>query len=118
MRLLSVVLVVSGCVTTSAHEAKVRELDAVRMAHEKEAAQREAALQKKLAQLGHDVDQAHASTVEMTGQRDAVRKQLDDQIALLGELKKRLEKMGQNVDRLMSEKGSLASSLEDSKARL
>jgi chemotaxis protein MotB len=116
--LVSLFAVFSGCVTTSTHEAKIRELDALRMQHDKAAAEREAELQKKLTQAGHDLDQARAGAVDLTAQRDAVRKQLDDQTALLGELKKRLEKMGQNVDRLMSEKGTLASSLEDSKNRL
>ena len=38
-------------------------------------------------------------------ERDGLRKSLDDTTALAGEMKKRLEKLGQNVDKLTGEKG-------------
>ena len=51
-------------------------------------------------------------------ERDGLRKSLDDTTALAGEMKKRLEKLGQNVDKLTGEKGELARTLEDAKVRL
>jgi len=127
--LLSLCLTAAGCITTKAHEAKIAELDALRLKHEKEAADREhaaaAEAAKKLAELDAQLKAAREELVNMHAsldttrlERDGLRKQLDDQTALSGELKKRLEKLGQNVDRLISEKGALAQGLEDSKARL
>lgn len=118
-----------SCVTTGTYEAKIAELDALRTQHEQEAAAREHAAAATAAKTISDLDQnlssARAELIALRAElgtastdRDALRRHLDDQTALVGELKKRLEKLGQNVDRLVSEKGQLAQGLEDTRARL
>jgi chemotaxis protein MotB len=104
-------LIASGCVTTSKFNAKVSELDQLRADHDRAAADREKKLQADLADLKVQLDQ-------MTADRDATHKQLDDAMALATTLKKKLEQLGQNVDKLTSEKGQLSQTLADAKARL
>ncbi|MGC9985296.1 MAG: DUF3450 family protein [Polyangia bacterium] len=111
-------LFVGACVTTGTYDKKVAELQKVTADHDRAAAEQEKTLQariddlqKKKAELEHQVDVAVA-------ERDSLRKSLDDSTALVGELKKRLEKLGQNVDKLTGEKGDLAHTLEDAKSRL
>ena len=125
LRLVLVCLFASACVTTGTFDAKVAEL----AQHDRTTADREkaqkadaeaklAALNAQLAGATRDLAAATAELGRGAIDRDALAKHLDEQMALVGELKKRLEKLGQNVDRLMSEKGQLNQSLEDSKARL
>jgi chemotaxis protein MotB len=112
------VVVAAACVTTGTYDRKVAELEALRAQHDQEAEARRKELESQLATLQQDLKTAEAANAQLTTDRAGLRKQLDDQTALLGELKKRLEKLGQNVDRLTSEKGQLAQVLEDSKGRL
>jgi chemotaxis protein MotB len=113
---------VSACVTTGTYDKKVAELEALRAQHDRDAEARlkalKADLEAQLASVQQDLKTAEAASSKVTSERDGLRKQLDDQTVLLGELKKRLEKLGQNVDKLTSEKGQLAQTLEDSKGRL
>jgi chemotaxis protein MotB len=104
-------IVSAGCVTTKAFDSKVAELDALRAAHDKSAADRERALQAQL-------DDARQHLGSTRDQRDRLQKQLDEAQALVLDLKQRLEKLGQNVDKLAHEKGQLDATLSDAKARL
>ncbi len=114
-----------ACVTTGTYEKKVAELTQEREAHDKAAAEREAAhqaseqaLQLKVKALESRGKQLDAELASLGAERDRLRKDLDDNTALVGELKKRLEKLGQNVDKLTSEKGQLSGALDDAKGRL
>jgi chemotaxis protein MotB len=118
-------LIGSACVTTGTYNAKVTELEE----HDRAAAAREkarkadadaelAVLNMQLASATQNLASSEAALVRAGRDRDALTKHLDEQVALVGELTRRLEKLGQNVDRLMSEKGQLNQSLEDSKTRL
>ena len=109
--LLLVAALAGGCVTTKAYDKKVAELDALRAAHDKAAADQKQALEAQLADA-----KAHLSSTR--GERDKLQKQLDDAQALVLDLKQRLEKLGQNVDKLAHEKGQLDATLADAKARL
>jgi chemotaxis protein MotB len=120
--LLLVGLLAGGCVTTAEYEKKVAELEKLRADNEAASAARQKALEAQLkdleakrADLQRQLDD---TTQRTTAERDALHKQLDDATALSGELKKRLEKLGQNVDKLTSEKGQLAQGLDEAKARL
>jgi chemotaxis protein MotB len=104
-------LLAGGCVTTKAYDKKVAELDALRAAHDKSAADQQRALQAQL-------DDAKTHLTSARGERDRLQKQLDDAQALVLDLKQRLEKLGQNVDKLAHEKGQLDATLADAKARL
>jgi chemotaxis protein MotB len=107
---LALSLAAGACVTSGTHEKKVAELTA--------ALDREAKLKAEVARLEREAKQLGASLEGATGERDGLRKQLDDATALIGEMKQRLEKLGQNVDKLASERGQLAAGLEDAQRRL
>jgi chemotaxis protein MotB len=126
---LALVVAGSGCVTLKEHEAKVQELEARRAQSERDAAARRdaeakahaakvAELQAALEALKRELDDRVLQLSQAVKSNDSLGQQSDAQTALIAELKKRLEKLGQNVDRLMNEKGQLAQGLEDSKARL
>jgi chemotaxis protein MotB len=104
-------LLAGGCVTTKTYDKKVAELDALRAAHDKSAADQARALSAQL-------DDAKTHLTSARGERDHLQKQLDDAQALVLDLKQRLEKLGQNVDKLAHEKGQLDATLADAKARL
>jgi len=99
---------VSGaCVTSGKFDAKVGELN--------QSLKREQDLRADVARLEAELGRVRK---QLTGERDDLRKQLDDTQALVGELKQRLEKLGQNVEQLASERGTLQKGLEDAKSRL
>lgn len=111
-------LVSEACVTTGTYDKKVAELQGITAAHDQAAADRERALKARIADLEKQQADLDARLKAALAERDGLRKSLDDTTALAGELKKRLEKLGQNVDKLTSEKGQLARVLDDAKARL
>ena len=127
--LLAATLVACGCVTIAEHETKVKELEARRTQSERDAAEQRKAeaethaqrvkqLERQLAEAQKELDGYKLQLAQASTAHETLSKHLDVQTALVGELKKRLEKLGQNVDRLMSEKGQLTQGLEESKARL
>ena len=92
---LVLALAASGCVTAGTYNTKVSELEKLRAQHDQEAALREKGLKAQIADLT-------SQRQNLEKQLEETRKQLDDTTALAGELKKRLEKLGQNVDKLTS----------------
>lgn len=100
-------LVGGACVTTGTYEAKQAELDRARA----DAAERERRSTAEKDALAKEL-------ATRSAERDDLRKQLDDATALVGELTERLEKLGQNVEQLASERGQLAQGLADAKGRL
>jgi chromosome segregation ATPase len=103
LAILSTILA-CGCVTTKSYNARVAELDQLRADDAKVAAERESKLKHQIADLQSQLADTNARLTQVTTERDGLRKHLDDTTALTGELKKRLEKLGQNVDKLASEK--------------
>src|SRR5579863_5872117 len=115
---LAVMSLTTACVTTGTYDRKINELDGLLEQHDRMAAARENELNARIKSLEAQSREDSQRIAALTAERDGLRKQLDDTIALSGELKKRLEKLGQNVDKLASEKGQLAQVLADAKARL
>jgi chemotaxis protein MotB len=113
-----VALLASGCVTTGAFDQKVSELEKLRADDNKAGAERERALQSRIQELELEFAAKTQTLLATSHERDELKKQLDDGTALVGELKSRLEKLGQNVEKLAGEKGQLAQGLEDAKNRL
>ena len=111
-------LLATGCVTTGAYDKKVSELEKLRADDNKAHEERERALQTRLLELDAEVAAKTQALLAASRDRDELKKQLDDGTALVGELKSRLEKLGQNVEKLTGEKGQLAQGLEDAKNRL
>jgi chemotaxis protein MotB len=116
--ILASMLFAGGCVTQGTFDKKVAELQQVTADHDKAAAGRESALKTRVAELEKQSADLDGKLKATLAERDRLQKSLDDTTALTGELKLRLEKLGQNVDKLTSEKGALARTLDDAKARL
>jgi chemotaxis protein MotB len=94
----------SACVSSGTYNKKVAELTKQREDEESAAKAR---------------DKAQADQItKLTGERDALQKQIDDDTQLVATLKDRLEKLGQNVDNLVKERGQLTQSVADTTARL
>jgi chemotaxis protein MotB len=85
-----------ACVTTSKYEAKENEL--------KQSMQREADLHAEVDKLKADIK--------------ALQAKYDDSTALGAEMKRRLEALGQDVNKLSNERGQLAAGLQDAQQRL
>lgn len=129
MTMIVAVTLASGCVTTGTYNRKVGELtqlrddDAVAAAAREraqadqlaKAKQSSAELQSQLADARAELDKANAKA---NADRAALRKQLDDGTQLVTTLKQRLEKLGQNVDSLVKERGQLTQAMADTTARL
>jgi chemotaxis protein MotB len=111
-----------ACVTTGTYDRKVAELTKLREADAEAAKTRDKAQAEQLAQT-QKVDAAqlaevHATLDRITAEREALQKQLDDGTQLVTTLKQRLEKLGQNVDSLVKERGQLNQAMVDTTARL
>ena len=115
--------------TTAAHEEQLAAIDKQRAQERQSAADALKAEQDKRAAADKKAAEDLASVNSMLAARDAslaskttdfdnTQKQLDDANALVGEMKKRLEKLGQNVSQLAGEKGAMSAALEDAKERL
>jgi chemotaxis protein MotB len=117
-----------GCVSqgkydqavTDAREARAQ-LASARGTHGRELDQREAEIKRLRAVM----DEATARCVRTAGELGDVRTQalscskaLDDATAMNQELRAELERQGRDVDELLAAKGTLASSLEQARARL
>jgi chemotaxis protein MotB len=100
-------------VTTGTYDKKVAELQKVTADHDQAATEREKTLQARIDDLQKKMGDLEKQLNATVTERDGLRRSLDDTTALAGEMKKRLEKLGQNVDKLTGEKSELARSLEE-----
>ena len=120
-----VIALTSACVSTGTYNRKVAELTAQRNDDDAAADRREKALAAEIA--GENVSYA-AQLIRLTetevelenakNEKIALQKHLDDGTQLVTTLKQRLEKLGQNVDKLVKERGSLTQAMADTAARL
>lgn len=123
--LLPLVILMSACVTTGTYNRKVAELTKARDDDAAAAKQREHTLDEKIADLQRTVSELQGKVAETqaaldkaTADKAALQKQLDDGTALIGTMKQRLEKLGQNVESLAKEKGQLTEAMADATTRL
>jgi chemotaxis protein MotB len=75
-------------------------------------------LEETLAQADKLLAERTRSVEEEQARAAALKKQLDDATLLEAELRKQLQKLGKDADKLLAEKGSMASALEQANARL
>jgi chemotaxis protein MotB len=94
----------SACVTSGTYNKKVAELTKAREDDEAAAKARQKEQADQIAKL--------------TSDRDGLQKQVDEASQLIQTLKERLEKLGQNVDNLVKERGQLTQSVTETTARL
>jgi chemotaxis protein MotB len=116
--MIFVLAVASACVTTGTYDKKVAELTKLREDEAAAAKAREKAAADQLAQVQASRAEVQASLDKANADREGLQKQLDDGTQLVTTLKQRLEKLGQNVDSLVKERGELNQAMTDTKARL
>jgi chemotaxis protein MotB len=117
-------LAVTACVTSGTYNKKIGELDAMRKErdanadHARSLADQLTQQQKNYLELQGKLADAQAQLDTATTDKANLQKQLDDGSALVGTLRARLEKLGQNVDALTKEKGQLSQAMTDAATRL
>ena len=119
------VVAAPACVTTGTYDRKVAELTKLR-------ADDAATAERQRARLAADIDKLRADAADQarkladteqalaaaTTTRAELQRRLDDDAQLVATLKQRLEKVGQNVDSLVKERGALTKAMADTTARL
>jgi chemotaxis protein MotB len=118
---LMLTLTSGACVTARTHDRTVAELDATRRQDAEAArvaAARIAALDEQAALLAGRLERTTRDLKDITTERDEARRDLDGSIALVNELKKRLERLGQDVGKLTGERGDLMAALAVTRGRL
>ena len=126
MRAVLIVLALAaGCVSNGTYNKKVAELNklhdddvAAGKAREADLAAKIDAAQKLQTETAAKLVEVQAQLDKTTGEKAMLQKQLDDETQLAGTLKTRLEKLGQNVDALIKERGQLTQTMADTNARL
>jgi len=124
---LTVVLLGSGCVSKDRYDVQVKsthdaqaDAQTCHAAEEKDRAEI-ARLNKIDADYKHlyELHEAQNKTLEEATKRGAdAQAKLDEFTAQNAELRKALEKLGKDADKLLGEKGTLSSALADARARL
>jgi len=124
-RSLVLLALVSACVSTGTYNHKVAELTKARADDAQAAKGRERALadqgaasQKHLSELQSQLADVQRALDQANQARAAAQKTADDDTQLIATLKQRLEKLGENVDSLVKERGQLAKTMADTSARL
>jgi chemotaxis protein MotB len=108
----------SACVTTGTYNRKVAELAKLRDADVAAAKAREGALGMQLDTTRSQLVDARGALAKLSGQDAELQKRFDDDTQLVATMKQRLEKLGQNVDNLVKERGQLTEAMADTTARL
>jgi chemotaxis protein MotB len=117
-----------GCVSSAKYDDAVRDATTARAAHARSAAafgEQRRQLDEQIAQLTEGIRALEARAGERdqaltsaTKRGEDIQKSLDDTTAMNAQLRAELARLGKDADRLLQEKGSLASSLADARTRL
>ena len=122
--IVSALAALSGCVSSGKYDEAVRDATSARADRDRVATERKE-LDARVARLS---DELHALT-ERAAERDAalvsagkrgddLQKSLDEATTMNEQLRAELARLGKDADRLLKEKGALASSLTEARARL
>jgi chemotaxis protein MotB len=121
---LAVLAATSSCVSTGKYDKAVAERERSELSLRKTRADL-AAKQAELEELERTIREADARCARTLGELKApgesalgCSKALDEATAMNHELRKELERLGKDVDALLSAKGTLAESLQQARARL
>jgi chemotaxis protein MotB len=109
------------CVSTSKYQRKEAELAQLRTdgaARERLAEAERQRLQGELQRLKGEMTALGRKLASVSYERDGLYEARGSDLALVNQMKKRLEALGQNVEALTREKGALAASMSDAYARL
>ena len=117
-------LALAGCVPQGKYDAAVKDLDKVH-AQQADDARTRKELEDRIAKLQIAIDAAGMALKEgekrvkdADAHAAALQKKLDDATAVEAQLRKELEKLGKDANKLLAEKGSLGTALDEAKARL
>ncbi|MBN9160802.1 MAG: OmpA family protein [Myxococcales bacterium] len=122
--IVSAVVALSGCVSSGKYDEAVRDATSARADRDRVATERKE-LDARVARLS---DELHVLT-ERAAERDAalvsagkrgddLQKSLDEATTMNEQMRAELARLGKDADRLLKEKGALASSLTEARARL
>ena len=115
---------VGSCVTTGTYRAKESELNraneqlAAGAKREAQAAGVAAGLRARIAELEQRLQDTAQALASATAERDKLRRDLDGEVALIAELQGKLRRLGQDVDKLVGQRGELAAALAATRSRL
>lgn len=125
---LALVSLLGACVPKGKYDDAMAKAEQARLQHAREAAsaaQTAAARDARIAELTAQVNDLGARLAErekeLAASKDdaqSLQKKLDSATAEDAQLRKELERLGKNADKLLQEKGTLSSALEEAKARL
>jgi chemotaxis protein MotB len=110
-----------GCVSTGTYQRKESELAQLRTDsadRDRSADAERRRLQAALDRLNAEMSALSRKLATVSYERDALFEARSGDLALVNQLKKRLEALGQNVEALTREKGALAASMTDAYTRL
>jgi chemotaxis protein MotB len=115
------VLLTAGCVSTGKYQRKEAELAQLRA----ESVERDRLADAESRRLKGEIDRLAAEMTALARklamvsyERDGLFEARSGDLALVNQMKKRLEALGQNVEALTREKGALAATMTDAFARL
>jgi chemotaxis protein MotB len=125
MKLVLALVLAAGCVSNGTYNKKVA---AMQKSHDDDVAAeqvKEKGLQTQIDAAKQQLTEEQAKLADVqaqldkaSGEKAMLQKQLDDDTQLVGALKGKLEKLGQNVDALIKERGQLTQAMADTSARL
>lgn len=122
--ILPLSLACGGCVRETTYEAALADLTQARGEAARNGAQAAAlaaripVIEAEVARLGAALAARDAQLGELTLAHANDAKKIDDLVALNSELSQRLRAVGQSIETLVGEKGSLAKALADTRTRL
>lgn len=125
---LPLLLALSACVSKGTYNEAVQDAQSMRAQatrQDTEARQRDAAARAEIAKLNGDLTAAAEQMRErdsrlavMSTSAHDLQQKLDDATAQDAQLRKELDRLGKNADKMLAEKGTLSSALDQAKARL
>ncbi|MBX3228385.1 MAG: OmpA family protein [Labilithrix sp.] len=128
LSLFVILAALGACVPKGKYDDALSRAEQARVTHEKQAAEAArtiAARDAAIAQLDADVkalqarfDAQEKQLADEKQGAQALQRQLDASTAENAQLRKELERLGKNADKLLQEKGTLSSALNEAKARL
>lgn len=122
--IVAAVAALSGCVSSGKYDEAVRDATSARADRDRVATERKE-LDARVARLSAELHALTARAAERdaalvsAGKRgDDLQKSLDEATTMNEQLRAELARLGKDADRLLKEKGALASSLTEARARL
>jgi chemotaxis protein MotB len=117
-------ILIAACIPKNQYDAAVADeqrlhaaLDAA-LAREKTNEEELAKLRQDMADLQNQLQDRDQKLSDLTTSDHNVQAQLDQATAINARLRTELERLGKNVDQMLSEKGTLSKALDDAKGRL